>query len=277
MSIKVIVVNKKDHVLGYKDKQEVHKLKSTLHRAFAAFVLDDKGNILIQKRSRFKPLWPLYWDNTCSSHPLPNEGYLAAGERRLKEEFDFSCKLKFLYKFYYRAEYRPKDSRARLVPDPGSSSSSSRVCTTSSAPGTTPRRCLNFSTYAVEASVPGASAILRTPPRRGTKDPLQFSDSYGILRSAQNDERTRKSCKTIGTEEEICAVLVGRYNGKVKPDPKEVAAHRWVGFSALTSETNKEPEKFTPWLKLILQNFKQDKGHLRLFANTSHSERRRGI
>ena len=101
----VVLVDKHDKKLGLMGKLEAHQNGGQLHRAFVAFVLDEKGRILLSKRSKFKPLWPLFWENTSSSHPRSDESYEQAGERRLREELGFTTPLRFLFKFTYQADY----------------------------------------------------------------------------------------------------------------------------------------------------------------------------
>jgi isopentenyl-diphosphate delta-isomerase len=103
---KIILVNKNDEVIGFESKEKCHHPKGILHRAFSVFIFNEKKELLIQKRSRLKRLWPLYWSNTCCSHPNKNESYRKAGERRLKEELGLTCNLKYLYKFRYMANYK---------------------------------------------------------------------------------------------------------------------------------------------------------------------------
>ena len=83
---KLILVDKYDNVLGYKSKAECHEGEGILHRAFSIFIFNDKNQLLLQKRSAKKLLWPLYWSNSCCSHPRKGENYETATHRRLKEE-----------------------------------------------------------------------------------------------------------------------------------------------------------------------------------------------
>lgn len=163
---KLVVVNRQDQVLGTKGKKACHTLKGILHRGFSVFVFNQKGEVLLQKRSFQKELWPGFWSNTCCSHPKPGESYLQAGKRRLKQELGFSCQLKYLGKFYYRAV-----------------------------------------------------------------------------------------CQKAGSENEICAVLLGKYDGPVKPNPREVAAIRWVNLEKLKKDLKEKPGTLTPWLKKELALF----------------------
>jgi isopentenyl-diphosphate delta-isomerase len=101
----VILVNENDEEIGLVEKVQAHLGEGMLHRAFAAFVFNKKGELLVQRRSRKKMLWPMYWDNTCSSHPREGESYEAAGERRLLEELGFTCSLKNVDKFVYQVNF----------------------------------------------------------------------------------------------------------------------------------------------------------------------------
>ena len=95
----VILVDSEDNEIGYAPKNEPHRHPTKLHRAFSLFVLNNKDQLLIQKRASNKERWPGFWSNTCCSHPKPNEPVQLAGERRLEEELGFNCKMDFLFKF----------------------------------------------------------------------------------------------------------------------------------------------------------------------------------
>jgi isopentenyl-diphosphate delta-isomerase len=162
--VKLVIVNKKDEAIGLEEKLRAHLGRGILHRAFTIFIFNSKKQVLIQKRSKDKFLWPLTWEATCSSHPLPKEDYIKAGEKRLKKELGITCKLKPLTKFQYQARY-----------------------------------------------------------------------------------------KNIGSENEVCALLVGKYNSKIKPNPKEVADWKWIDIKTLKSNFKKKPGEYAPWLKIALK------------------------
>ncbi len=161
---KLILVNKKDGIAGYEDKEKCHQGKGVLHRAFTIFIFNNKNQVLIQKRSKNKLLWPLFWETSCSSHPHRGETCLKSAEKRLKKELGFTCRLESVNKFQYRAAY-----------------------------------------------------------------------------------------KNIGSENEVCAILAGKYNGKIKPNPKEVADWKWIGIEELKKDVAKNPDKYAPWLKISLK------------------------
>jgi isopentenyl-diphosphate delta-isomerase len=68
-------------------------------------IFNGSGELLLQQRSARKRLWPLYWSNSCCSHPRRAESMEAAIHRRLKEELGLICPLHFLFKFQYQAQF----------------------------------------------------------------------------------------------------------------------------------------------------------------------------
>jgi isopentenyl-diphosphate delta-isomerase len=102
----VVLVDKNDNVLGYKDKLEAHKNPVQLHRAISAIIFDPQNTkVLIQKRSAFKPTWPLFWSGTVCTHPRRGESYLASTKRRLMEELGINSDVMEKFKFIYKAKY----------------------------------------------------------------------------------------------------------------------------------------------------------------------------
>ncbi len=110
----LILVDGNDNILGFENKEKCHNGNGILHRAFSIFVFNNKKELLIQQRSKFKRLWPLYWSNTCCSHPRRNETIDRSTKRRLKEEIGIFCDLKYLFKFQYQAKYQEKGSENEL-------------------------------------------------------------------------------------------------------------------------------------------------------------------
>lgn len=102
----LILVDASDRETGVLSKEECHQGAGRRHRAFSVFLFNRQGELLLQQRSAAKPLWPLYWSNTCCSHPRQGETVEAAARRRLAEELALTAELRFLYKFEYRAEYQ---------------------------------------------------------------------------------------------------------------------------------------------------------------------------
>jgi isopentenyl-diphosphate delta-isomerase len=105
MEQKLILVNINDDILGLGEKSKCHEGEGILHRAYVIFIFNRENQLLVQKRSQYKKLWPGFWDNSCSSHPKEKESYRESGEKRLMEELGFTTQLTTLFKFYYKAKY----------------------------------------------------------------------------------------------------------------------------------------------------------------------------
>ena len=101
----LIVVDEHDNVVDYKSKLDCHRGNGILHRAFSLFVFNSRRELMLQQRSAQKLLWPLFWSNTCCSHPRKGEELDEAVQRRLKEETGINTELKYLFKFQYQANY----------------------------------------------------------------------------------------------------------------------------------------------------------------------------
>ena len=114
MGEKLVVVDEKDNLLREEDKLKCHKGDGILHRAFSAFIFNEKNELLIQKRSKLKQLWPLHWSNSCCSHPRKGESYDEAAERRVMEELGIDCRMEMIYKFIYNAKYKNIGSENEL-------------------------------------------------------------------------------------------------------------------------------------------------------------------
>ena len=69
----LILVDEHDREIGSRAKSICHSGKGILHRAFSIFVFNGDNELLLQKRSAEKLLWPNYWSNTCCSHPRRGE------------------------------------------------------------------------------------------------------------------------------------------------------------------------------------------------------------
>ena len=104
-SEQLILVDENDVEIGHMDKASCHDANGKLHRAFSLFIFDRDGRLLLQRRSASKRLWPLYWSNSCCSHPRRGESMEAATRRRLQDELGIGADLEFVYKFMYQADF----------------------------------------------------------------------------------------------------------------------------------------------------------------------------
>jgi len=163
----VVLVDKHNRRIGVEEKIKAHK-EGKLHRAFSIFIFNSKGELLIQQRAKTKYHSGGLWSNTVCSHPKPNETYLQAAHRRLKEEMGFNCKLKKLFCFIYNTSFQ-----------------------------------------------------------------------NGLI------------------ENEYDCVLIGKFDGNPKPNPKEVMNYKWILIKELKQDIKKNPNKYTIWLKLVLKRIKR--------------------
>jgi len=110
----LILVDTHDQETGILGKVECHDGAGILHRAFSVFLFNDRGKLLLQQRSADKRLWPMYWTNTCCSHPCQGESMQMATERRLQQELNIASTLEFIYKFEYQARFGDLGSENEL-------------------------------------------------------------------------------------------------------------------------------------------------------------------
>jgi isopentenyl-diphosphate delta-isomerase len=99
----LILVDEQNNITGYEKKLKVHQ-DGLLHRAFSIFVVNKKGELMLQKRAIEKYHSGGLWANTCCSHPLKGQNTETTIHERLVEEMGFDCDLQSLFKFTYRAE-----------------------------------------------------------------------------------------------------------------------------------------------------------------------------
>ncbi len=97
----LILVDEQDNRIGTMAKMEVHR-KALLHRAVSVFIINSKGEWIIQRRAFHKYHSNGLWTNTCCSHPFPHETCSEAAGRRLWEEMSLCCELKEAFSFIYR-------------------------------------------------------------------------------------------------------------------------------------------------------------------------------
>jgi isopentenyl-diphosphate Delta-isomerase len=132
MAENLILVDERNRAIGRGEKGAVHE-QGLLHRAFSIFLVDARGRLLLQRRSRAKYHSAGLWANSCCGHPRPGERTMAAARRRLREELGASAKLRFSFRARYRTELpnglieneivyvyfgRAQESSERMSPNP---------------------------------------------------------------------------------------------------------------------------------------------------------------
>ncbi|MDA0678875.1 MAG: isopentenyl-diphosphate Delta-isomerase [Proteobacteria bacterium] len=110
----LILVDEHDNETGLLSKADCHDGDGILHRAFSVFLFNSDGELLLQQRARGKRLWPMYWSNSCCSHPRQGESIALAATRRLQDELHAISSLEFVYKFSYQAKYLELGSEHEL-------------------------------------------------------------------------------------------------------------------------------------------------------------------
>jgi isopentenyl-diphosphate Delta-isomerase len=101
----LILVDQADREIGHLDRAQCHRGRGVLHRAFSLLIFNGNTELLLQQRAASKRLWPLYWSNSCCSHPRRAESMQTAIHRRLREELGVGCPLHFLFKLQYQAQF----------------------------------------------------------------------------------------------------------------------------------------------------------------------------
>lgn len=103
MTENLILVNEQNRAVGQAEKSAVHAA-GLLHRAFSIFLIDGKGRVLLQRRSRTKYHSAGLWANSCCGHPRPGEATAHAARRRLGEELGAASALRYAFHARYRTE-----------------------------------------------------------------------------------------------------------------------------------------------------------------------------
>ena len=80
------LVDANDQVLGSIKRSEAHSDVNKIHRAVEVLVTNQVNQMLFQKRSLTKDLYPGQWALACGGHVTYGETYLQAAEREVFEE-----------------------------------------------------------------------------------------------------------------------------------------------------------------------------------------------
>ena len=80
------VLNEKGEYIGKTETREKCHKEGLWHKAVVVFIINSKGQVLLQKRSASKKMWPNMWDITAGGHVLSGEFGFQAILRESKEE-----------------------------------------------------------------------------------------------------------------------------------------------------------------------------------------------
>ncbi len=86
------IVDQNDCVIGKTSRKEAHE-KQLRHRAVHVFIFNSKGELFLQKRSRWKDVAPLLWDSSAAGHVASGDDYNETAPRELEEELGVSTPL----------------------------------------------------------------------------------------------------------------------------------------------------------------------------------------
>jgi isopentenyldiphosphate isomerase len=100
------IVNEKDEVVGVVPRTELSR-KNQRFRAVRILVSDKAGNLLVQKRSKNKDIYPEMWEIGVAGTVASGENYETAASRELKEEVGLKEKI------YFRFELKLNPSQER--------------------------------------------------------------------------------------------------------------------------------------------------------------------
>ncbi|MCX8171803.1 MAG: NUDIX domain-containing protein [Candidatus Bathyarchaeota archaeon] len=92
------IVDENDNVIGWAYRSECHK-KGLIHRSVYVIVLNNRGEVFIQRRSMSKDLYPGLYACSASGHVEYGESYEEAARRELMEELGINAQLKYIGKF----------------------------------------------------------------------------------------------------------------------------------------------------------------------------------
>jgi isopentenyl-diphosphate delta-isomerase len=102
----LLLVDENDRYLGETEKEECHREKGCLHRAFLVMMTNEKAELMQARRSGKKRLWPHFWDGTVAGHFHKGESPKESVKKRVFEETGVKCgDLEYLFKFRYQAAF----------------------------------------------------------------------------------------------------------------------------------------------------------------------------
>jgi len=91
------VVDEHDRKIRDATRSEVHE-NNLRHRAIHVLIFNQKGEVLLQKRSPWKDRHPCLWDSSAAGHVSTDEEYDATARRELAEELGVETELNRLAK-----------------------------------------------------------------------------------------------------------------------------------------------------------------------------------
>jgi isopentenyl-diphosphate Delta-isomerase len=98
------LVDANDRVIGRVLRGAAHQDPTLIHRSVQILVLTTNGQLLLQRRSSTKDLYPGYYCASASGHVASGEDYAGTAERELAEELGIVAPLTHMGKALVRSE-----------------------------------------------------------------------------------------------------------------------------------------------------------------------------
>jgi len=103
----ILLVDENGRPSGEEEKERCHEGKGILHGAFLVMVFNEKGELMMARRSAGKKLWPHYWDGTLASHYRKDVVRETTVRERILEEIGVRAgRPRRLFDFRYQVAYR---------------------------------------------------------------------------------------------------------------------------------------------------------------------------
>lgn len=100
------IINEKGDIIGLAPRSVVHGNPLLMHRVVHVLVFNEKGEILLQKRSKNKDVAPGKWDTSVGGHVSPGEDLISSAIREMNEELGIlRDDLKYLYSYVHTNLY----------------------------------------------------------------------------------------------------------------------------------------------------------------------------
>lgn len=100
------IVNENGEVIGLAPRAEIHGNPSLIHRVVHVFVFNNKGELLLQKRSRNKDVAPGKWDTSVGGHVGIGEEPYFSVKREMEEELGITgYEPEYLYSYIHSSFY----------------------------------------------------------------------------------------------------------------------------------------------------------------------------
>lgn len=85
------ILDENQKVIGQTSRKQAHK-SGVWHRAVHGYLVNSKGEVVMQRRSKNKDLFPEYWDGSFAGHVDAGEATVVTAIRECKEELGIELK-----------------------------------------------------------------------------------------------------------------------------------------------------------------------------------------